>query len=61
MARMDGTDFNLAAIPASFAVRQREAFDPAYMRALYREGYRAGLIGAPWMKAPPGWNEPAPR
>lgn len=61
MSRAEGTDFNLAAIPATFNVPLAEAFDPTYMRALYREGYRAGLIGYSWLKAPPDWNEPAAR
>jgi predicted acylesterase/phospholipase RssA len=53
-ARIDGTDFNLAAIPSKFSVKREEAFEQTYMQALYDEGYRSGFQGYPWMKAPPG-------
>lgn len=52
--QIDGTDFNLAAIPSSFSAGKAEPFEQAYMQALYDEGYRSGLQGYPWMKAPPG-------
>ncbi|MDQ2082750.1 patatin-like phospholipase family protein [Xanthobacteraceae bacterium Astr-EGSB] len=54
MTQADGTDFNLAAIPSRFSLRWAEPFEPSYMQALYDEGYRAGLQGYPWIKAPPG-------
>lgn len=53
-AQTDGTDFNLAAIPSGFSMRWAEPFDQAYMQALYDEGYRSGVQGYRWMKAPPG-------
>jgi hypothetical protein len=53
-AQADGTDFNLAAIPSRFSMKWAEPFDQAYMQALYDEGYRAGIQGYRWMKAPPG-------
>ncbi|KPG02067.1 patatin [Rhodopseudomonas sp. AAP120] len=53
-AQSDGTDFNLAAIPSKFSVRWAESFEHSYMQALYDEGYRSGLQGYRWMKAPPG-------
>jgi predicted acylesterase/phospholipase RssA len=53
-AQIDGTDFNLAAIPSDFSVRWAEPFEPKYMQALYDEGYRLGSQGYSWMKAPPG-------
>ena len=54
MAQIDGTDFNLAAIPSKFNVRRAEPFEQTYMQALYDEGYRSGFQGYRWMKAPPG-------
>jgi len=53
-AQIDGTDFNLAAIPSGFSVKWAEPFDQSYMHALYDEGYRSGVQGYLWMKAPPG-------
>lgn len=57
-ARIDGTDFNLATIPASFNAKGEEPFEQTYMQTLYDEGYRSGLGGYPWMKAPPGLARP---
>ncbi|MBR0858028.1 patatin-like phospholipase family protein [Bradyrhizobium liaoningense] len=53
-AQIDGTDFNLAAIPSGFAATREKSFEQGYMQALYDEGYRSGFQGYPWMKAPPG-------
>jgi predicted acylesterase/phospholipase RssA len=53
-AQIDGTDFNLAAIPSGFSVRGADSFEQTYMQALYDEGYRSGRQGYRWMKAPPG-------
>ena len=53
-AQADGTDFNLAAIPPSFNLKWAEPFEQTYMHELYEEGYRSGLQGYRWMKAPPG-------
>lgn len=53
-AQADGIDFNLAAIPSEFGVKWTKSFDPSYMQALYDEGYRAGVQGYRWKKAPPG-------
>jgi hypothetical protein len=53
-AQVDGTDFNLAAIPSTFSLRWSEPFEQTYMQALYDEGYRSGVRGYRWMKAPPG-------
>jgi predicted acylesterase/phospholipase RssA len=53
-AQRDHVDFNLAAIPADFKMKSPEPFDQDYMRALYDIGYRAGHLGYPWRKAPPG-------
>ncbi|WP_246756008.1 patatin-like phospholipase family protein [Bradyrhizobium neotropicale] len=53
-AQIDGTDFNLAAIPSKFSVTREESFEQTYMQTLYDEGYRSGFQGYRWMKAPPG-------
>jgi predicted acylesterase/phospholipase RssA len=52
MARDAGADFNLAAIPARFDVKAKQAFDPEYQRALYKIGYEMGLAGGSWTKLP---------
>jgi predicted acylesterase/phospholipase RssA len=53
-AQIDGTDFNLAAIPSEFNLKWVKPFEQTYMQALYDEGYRSGFQGYPWMKTPPG-------
>jgi predicted acylesterase/phospholipase RssA len=53
-AERDGTDFNLAYIPASFDAPHQEDFDTDFMRALYQTGYELAAKGYPWQKAPPG-------
>jgi hypothetical protein len=53
-AQIDGTDFNLAAIPSEFGVTREKSFEQKYMQALYDEGYRSGFQGYRWMKEPPG-------
>jgi predicted acylesterase/phospholipase RssA len=53
-AQIDGTDFNLAAIPSKFGVTREGSFEQKYMQALYDEGYRSGFQGYHWIKAPPG-------
>ncbi len=52
-AKQDGIDFNLASIPADFAVRADELFDQKYMTALFERGYEMGGHYA-WIKSPPG-------
>jgi predicted acylesterase/phospholipase RssA len=52
MARDSGADFNLAAIPAGFSVKAKQAFDRDYQRALYKVGYEMGLAGGLWVKVP---------
>ncbi len=56
----DGVDFNLAFIPPSFNAPHKEEFDNDYMRALYGVGYDLAVKGYPWVKAPPGFELPAP-
>jgi hypothetical protein len=53
MAQRDGAEFRLASIPASFTVPSSQIFDPAYMKALFAEGYKLGSHGEPWVKTPP--------
>lgn len=54
MAMRDNIDFNLATIPASFALKSDEPFDLTYMRALYEVGHSLGARGYQWTKVPPG-------
>lgn len=50
----DGLDYNLAYVPPSFELEPKEAFDQAYMRALFDVGYKMARDGYPWEHAPPG-------
>jgi predicted acylesterase/phospholipase RssA len=56
-AERDKLDFNLAFIPPEFTQVSQEAFDNAYMRALFDLGYELGRSGDPWHKKPPGVND----
>ena len=49
LAKREGGDFNLAAIPESFSQRPAEPFEPRYMRALFQ----VGLTHQQWLKEPP--------
>ena len=51
--RVDGIDFNLAAIPEDFKVERKEEFDRNYMNQLFNLGYDLGSRGYPWAKYPP--------
>jgi predicted acylesterase/phospholipase RssA len=53
MAKDAQADFNLVYIPPTFTAQAKEAFDPQYQTALFREGYRAATSGRTWLKAPP--------
>jgi predicted acylesterase/phospholipase RssA len=55
-ARRDGIDYNLAYIPKDFTVVAKDAFDKAYMNALYDLGYSLGRAGYGWHKMPPGMD-----
>src|SRR5262249_38445317 len=48
-----GADFNLTAVPASFSMKPKQAFDPAYQRALFKTGYDLGRAHTPWQTTPP--------
>ena len=52
-SKVDGVDFNLAAIPGDFDVPRQEEFDNNYMNQLFNRGYDLGRRGYPWMKHPP--------
>jgi predicted acylesterase/phospholipase RssA len=52
-AQRDGLNYRLAYIPDSFDMKSKEAFDPAYMRALYGVGYEFGRSGKAWQDKPP--------
>ena len=54
MCKVDGIEFNLAAIPGDFNVERQEEFDRNYMNQLFSLGYDLGSRGYPWMKYPPG-------
>jgi predicted acylesterase/phospholipase RssA len=60
----DGVDFNLAFIGPDFTLKEKESFDPDYMRALYKYGYEKAIKGYPWVKQPPwlpkGQTSPLP-
>lgn len=53
MATESNAEFNLASIPACFRVKAKEAFDPEYQRALYRQGFDMGIEGGRWEHRPP--------
>jgi hypothetical protein len=64
VTKRDGTDFNLAYIPASFTVPHTTQFDTAYMRQLYAFGFEQAAAGYQWAKRPPtlvGENDDALR
>ncbi len=52
-AKDGGADFNLIAVPETFAEKPKQAFDPAYQKALFETGYKIGRGGIGWMKVPP--------
>jgi hypothetical protein len=58
LARRDGADFNLAAIPAGFSRRHEQPFDRQYMQALFDAG--VSLRGARWLKEPPELSQAEP-
>jgi hypothetical protein len=53
ITKRDGTDFNLAYIPATFKVPHTTQFDTAYMRQLYELGFGQAAAGYQWTKQPP--------
>lgn len=53
LAKDDGADFNLIAVPPTFNHETKKIYDAQYQRALFEEGVKAGRAGA-WAKVPPG-------
>ena len=54
IAKRDGIEFNLAAIPPTVRSPGDEPFDQAYMTSLFELGYDLGRSDHPRLKAPPG-------
>ncbi len=52
-AKDGGADFNLMAVPETFNVIPKQAFDPDYQAALYQTGFDLARSGIIWMKVPP--------
>jgi hypothetical protein len=52
-SRQYNADFNLASIPDSFTLKEKEPFDSEYMGALFERGYELGRAGYRWQKKPP--------
>ena len=52
-ARQSGADFSLASIPAAFSDKPKQAFDPAYQRALFDVGRKIGQQGGGWRSTLP--------
>jgi hypothetical protein len=50
IASRDGMEFNLARVPADFAVKAGELFDRNYMQALFERGFAAGEQGDIWIR-----------
>ncbi|MCB1511090.1 MAG: patatin-like phospholipase family protein [Hyphomicrobiaceae bacterium] len=52
-AKRNGLRYRLAMIPASYQKRPKEAFDRAYMTALFEAGQKLGQQGYKWATEPP--------
>lgn len=52
-AKRDGMDYNAIWVPESFELKEKEPFDPVYMKSLFNLAYKTGKNGIPWSKAPP--------
>jgi predicted acylesterase/phospholipase RssA len=53
MTQRDGAEFRLASIPPTFTQESTAPFDPVYMKALFKVGYRLGQQGTGWERTPP--------
>lgn len=53
-AKRDGINYNLPYISDDFNEREKEIFDPVYMRKLFDFGYEMAKNGYPRAKTPPG-------
>jgi len=58
VARRDGLDLAITAIPPDFDAEPEEMFDPAYMTALYELGRERGRSGDAWRSHPPDYAVP---
>ena len=52
-SRTYNVDFNLASIPTSFTLKEKEPFDLEYMNALFDIGYQLVRGSYQWQKKPP--------
>jgi predicted patatin/cPLA2 family phospholipase len=52
-SKRDGIDYNAVWVPADFTMKEKEPFDPTYMRALFNLGFTMGQNGIAWAKSPP--------
>jgi hypothetical protein len=52
LAERDGLEFRLAHIARDFSHPRAEAFDTAYMRALFAHGQQVGRSGEGWVARP---------
>jgi predicted patatin/cPLA2 family phospholipase len=59
-AQRSGIGFNVATIPPSFNAPSRGAFDPEYMKALFKVGYDQGKSANPFAAEPPPFPGPPP-
>jgi len=57
--RRDGVQFRLAYIDSGFQAERPEAFDTAYMGALFDHAYERARNGFPWRLLPPGFRRDA--
>jgi hypothetical protein len=57
-AKHSGIGFNVATIPVSFNAPSRGAFDPDYMKALFKVGYDQGNSANPFADEPPPFPGP---
>src|SRR5215471_6320290 len=57
-AQRSGIGFNVASIPANFNAPSRGAFDPDYMKALFKVGYDQGRSANPFAAEPPPYPGP---
>jgi hypothetical protein len=57
-AQKSGIGFNVASIPTNFNAPSRGAFDPDYMKALFKIGYDQGTSANPFAAEPPPYPGP---
>jgi hypothetical protein len=57
-AQKSGIGFNVASIPTNFNAPSRGAFDPDYMKALFKIGYDQGKSANPFAAEPPPYPGP---